>query len=269
MGLWLNAASMPVTDRGRLGERCGRCETVMALMNLSIGATRSRPERQEFCGRELRGCSGARRDFRRLFELRSLLPQAGGDGSVGFVLKGIDNNDNAGWVVSDAGDVNGDGIDDLLIDAASADPNGQLFAGESYVVFGRTTSFPAAFELRSLFPQVGGDGSAGFILKGLDARDFSGYSGSDAGDVNGDGIDDLIIGAPFADPDDQSAAGESYVVFGRATAFPAAFELRSLFPQAGGDGSTGFILKGVDPDDASGYSGVSGAGDVNATASMT
>ena len=50
-----------------------------------------------------------------------------------------------GWSVSGAGDVNGDGIDDLLIGAKQADPNGQSGAGESYVVFGRATGFPATF----------------------------------------------------------------------------------------------------------------------------
>ena len=192
----------------------------------------------------------------------TLTVRSGGDGSSGFVLKGVDAGDLSGYSVSGAGDLNGDGIDDLIIGADGADPNGNSEAGESYVVFGRTTGFPAAFELTSLFPQAGGDGSSGFVLKGVDADDHSGVSVSGAGDVNGDGIDDLIIGASGADPNNNSEAGESYVVFGRTTGFPAAFELTSLFPQAGGDGSSGFVLKGVDATDFSGWS-VSGAGDVN------
>ncbi len=62
--------------------------------------------------------------------------------------------------------------------------------------------FPAVFELSSL------DGSNGFRINGIDGDDNSGYSVSGAGDVNGDGIDDLIIGAPNA--------GQSYVVYGRS-----------------------------------------------------
>ena len=77
-------------------------------------------------------------------------------------------------------------------------------------------TFPAEFELSNLFPVNGGDGTEGFVLKGVDASDLSGGSVSGAGDVNGDGIDDLIIGAHDADPNGQSSAGESYVVFGRA-----------------------------------------------------
>src|SRR5262245_13668719 len=51
-------------------------------------------------------------------------------------------------------------------------------------------AFPPVLPLGSLYPAGGGDGSSGFVLTGIDASDFSGYSVSAAGDVNGDGIDD-------------------------------------------------------------------------------
>ncbi|MEH1866202.1 MAG: tandem-95 repeat protein, partial [Nostoc sp.] len=133
------------------------------------------------------------------------------DGSNGFVINGIDN-DNSGGSVSSAGDINGDGFDDLIIGASSASPNGQLFAGSSYVVFGSSNGFGASLNLSSL------DGSNGFVINGIDSRDYSGSSVSSAGDINGDGFDDLIIGAFGADPNDQLFAGESYVVFGFPTA---------------------------------------------------
>ncbi len=57
------------------------------------------------------------------------------------------------------------------------------------------------------------DGSSGFRLDGVTADDWSGYSVSTAGDVNGDGIDDLLIGAWGADPNG-NYSGSSYVVFG-------------------------------------------------------
>ena len=118
------------------------------------------------------------------------------NGSNGFVLNGIDSGDRSGISVSSAGDVNGDGIDDLIIGADSADPN-LSNSGESYVVFGSTAGFGASFELSSL---SSGNGSNGFVLNGIDTSDFSGFSVSSAGDINGDGIDDLIIGAFLADP---------------------------------------------------------------------
>ena len=185
---------------------------------------------------------GSDSSFDASLELSSL------DGSNGFVLNGIDEFDFSGRSVSGAGDVNGDGIDDLIIGAYGADPNGSS-SGESYVVFGSDTAFDASFELSRL------DGSNGFVLNGIDVFDSSGDSVSSVGDVNGDGFDDIIIGAPGADPN-SSLSGESYVVFGSDTAFDASFELSSL------DGSNGFVLNGIDSGDFSGYS-VSGAGDVN------
>ena len=68
--------------------------------------------------------------------------------------------------------------------------------------------FPASIELSDL------DGSDGFVLNGVDADDRSGISVSSAGDLNGDGVADLIIGAGNADPNGFNAPGQSYVVFG-------------------------------------------------------
>jgi Ca2+-binding RTX toxin-like protein len=147
------------------------------------------------------------------FELSSL---AAGDGTAGFVLNAIDGADRLGRSLSAAGDVNDDGIDDLLVSARAAAPGGRTAAGETYVVFGRDqTAFPAEFELSGLQTANGGDGSTGFVLNGIDVTDISGSSVSAAGDVNGDGIDDLLIGAHGADPDGRNYAGETYVVFGR------------------------------------------------------
>jgi hypothetical protein len=172
------------------------------------------------------------------------------NGQNGFIIKGIDNGDNSGYSVSNAGDINRDGIDDLIIGAPDADPNGQFDAGESYVVFGSRLGFGFIFNLSSL------NGTDGFAINGMDQFDNSGRSVSSAGDVNGDGIGDLIIGAPNADPNGQFDAGESYVVYGSSLGFGTALSLSSL------SGTNGFIINGIDGNDNSGFS-VSSAGDVN------
>ena len=177
------------------------------------------------------------------------------DGSNGFVINGIDAGDYSGLSVSAAGDINGDGIDDVLIGAYRGDSNASV-SGESYVVFGQddsVTPFAASLNLSAL------DGSNGFVINGIDAGDFSGRSVSAAGDVNGDGIDDILIGAEGANPNGIGGAGESYVVFGQndsITPFAASLDLSAL------DGSNGFVINGVDRSDASGWS-VSAAGDIN------
>jgi hypothetical protein len=89
-----------------------------------------------------------------VFSLSSL------DGTNGFRIDGIDASDNSGWSVSSAGDVNGDGIDDLIIGAFAADPNGSSYAGESYVVFGSTGAFTSSHRCLRWTDQTG-SGSTG------------------------------------------------------------------------------------------------------------
>ncbi|MGF1640676.1 MAG: hypothetical protein ACFCUO_06980 [Rhodospirillales bacterium] len=172
------------------------------------------------------------------------------DGSNGFVIDGDKAGDWSGSSVSGAGDVNGDGYDDLLIAASGADPNGKRDAGQSYVVFGKAGGFEARLDPATL------DGTNGFVINGINPFDFSGYSVSGAGDVNGDGFADLLIGAPRADPNGKGYAGQSYVVFGKAGGFTAGLDLADL------DGSNGFVINGAKAGDWSGGS-VSAAGDVN------
>ena len=160
----------------------------------------------------------------------------------GFVLNGVNAGDLSGNSVSGAGDINGDGIADLVVGALGASG----YAGSTYVIFGSAAPWNSPISLSNL------NGTNGFVLNGQNASDQSGYSVSVAGDINGDGIADLVIGAPYA----STEAGKTYVVFGSNAGWSSPISLSSL------NGANGFVLNGENAGDQSGYF-VSGAGDIN------
>ncbi|MGB3403611.1 MAG: Ig-like domain-containing protein [Microcoleaceae cyanobacterium] len=172
------------------------------------------------------------------------------DGNNGFQIDGVEIDSNLGIVAGSAGDINNDGINDLILSANGADPNGLTNAGETYIIFGNSAGFPVNFDLNSL------NGSNGFTIRGIDAEDRSGLPISTAGDINNDGIDDIIISAIQADPNGLTNAGEVYIIFGNNTGFPANFELSDL------NGSNGFIINGIADGGLLGFS-ISDAGDIN------
>lgn len=177
---------------------------------------------------------------RALVELASLEP------ADGFEIQGENPRDLAGLSVSSAGDVNGDGIGDLIIGAPGADAGGDG-AGMAYVIFGQTGASRGLLDLSSLAA------SEGFVIQGDAPFDGAGVRVSSAGDVNGDGIDDLIIGATGNDAGGANA-GAAYVIYGRPGATRASIDLSSL------SSSDGFVIQGGAGDRAG---SVSSAGDVN------
>jgi hypothetical protein len=184
----------------------------------------------------------------------SAIDPVSGVGVGGFVINGENANDFSGWSVSSAGDVNGDGLDDLIVGSQYVSVAGKINAGKSYVVFGKANS--AVINLSDI-ASTSGIGIGGFVINGENANDFSGYSVSSAGDVNGDGLDDLIVGALYADSTGGSNAGKSYVVFGKTNT--TAINLSDI----GSISNTGgFVINGAKVMDLSGQS-VSSAGDVN------
>ncbi|MGL5064360.1 MAG: VWD domain-containing protein, partial [Microcoleus sp.] len=170
-------------------------------------------------------------------------------GNNGFVLNGTEAGNFSGFAVSKTGDINGDKIDDIIVGSFGADPNNVNAAGKSQVIFG-DRKFPASVNLSQL------NGQNGFTLNGTDTEGFSGRSVSDAGDINGDGIKDFIIGAFAAPVGGQNNVGKTYIVFGTNKGFPANFNLANL------NGNNGFAVTGTNTFD---YAGLfaTGISDIN------
>ncbi len=163
------------------------------------------------------------------------------DGRNGFVINGVSPNDVGSYSISGVGDVNGDRINDIII----GNPSANNYQGQSYVIFGKKLieDWPAQFNLADL------DGKNGFTINGIAIGDYCGSVVSGVGDVNKDGLDDMLIAAQWA-----KNYGEIYVVFGDKGPWPAQFNVTSL------NGKNGFHMNGV-PNNG-GYT-IGGAGDVN------
>ncbi len=131
---------------------------------------------------------------------------------AGFVLEGgADLQAVPRTAVSSAGDLNGDGFDDMVLGASDFHVGYGLAttAGQAaYVIFGGQ-----ALSGRHALSEVGTGDLGGLILQGdTPSTDFA-QSLAAAGDVNGDGVDDLLVGAPYGNAG-EGAGGTGYVLFG-------------------------------------------------------
>mgnify|MGYP002639854775 CR=1 FL=1 len=139
----------------------------------------------------------------------------------------------AGAAISPAGDVDGDGVPDLLVGAPTADYRGSQ-AGAAYLVLGPVVSQ--------------GLGSADRRFAGETIEDQAGTRVAGGGDVDGDGLDDLLIGAPYAE---SACQGAAYLVLDAASS-SASMGLENA----------DLILRGLAQGDQAGW-GVALSGDMN------
>ncbi len=146
----------------------------------------------------------------------------------GFALLGEVANSYTGTQIS-SGDINGDGYDDIIINATGVSPNESVDGGRIYVVFGKKNGFPNETELSSL------DGSNGFMING-GTDEFIG-SRVVTGDINADGFDEII----FTSQLESNGSGSStvYVMFGKKSSFSSEITTESL------NSSKGFKIKGA------------------------
>lgn len=148
---------------------------------------------------------------------------SGQTGDTLYVFNGEFPGDRFGGAVSSAGDVNGDGYDDVIIGARWSDPGGMFAAGTAYVFSGKT-------------------GDTLFVFTGKDANDFLGVSVASAGDVDGDGFNDVIVGA-YWNSSVAPFAGQAYIFSGQT-------------------GDTILVISGQDTTESLGIS-VAGIGDID------
>ena len=170
----------------------------------------------------------------------------------GFKFLGTTAGETAGYAVAGGGDINGDGFDDVVIGAPVRDTGGTN-RGAVYIIFGRpTASIPAEILASSL----DGTSDDGFVIQGANNGDQLGFSVGIAGDFNGDGFDEVIVGTPKFDGASGNDRGAAYLIFGKASGFTNTLDLNSP------DGTNFVEFVGIDPTDEAGTS-VSGAGDVD------
>lgn len=144
-------------------------------------------------------------------------------------------NSAVGTVVSMIGDYNNDGKQDFAISAPAMTVNSKTECGMVVIVLGNTITL-SEVDLSS----VASDHTMRRIV-GAASGDKCGTSLGPAGDVNQDGFDDVLIGAPFADPTNKANAGAIYVIFGLAsTSAYTDIILSSFTPSA----TTGFTIFG-------------------------
>ncbi|MBN2092687.1 FG-GAP repeat protein, partial [candidate division KSB1 bacterium] len=138
-----------------------------------------------------------------------------------FTMEGYGSG-SCGYSLASAGDVNGDKIPDMVISAPEARPNG-AYSGKTYLILGRANGWGS---------QKVNLGNVEASFTGENSFDRSGWSVSSAGDYNGDGFSEILIGM-FNEENKKIISGKSYFIEGKTTGWERNQSLKqSTFLQA-------------------------------------
>ncbi|WP_282081980.1 gliding motility-associated C-terminal domain-containing protein [Aquimarina algiphila] len=168
------------------------------------------------------------------------VPISGIDETQRFSVAGNNIEDDLGESVSKAGDINGDGISDIIIGAPGVDNGSLEEVGEVYVIFGANSITTSSIDINAL------NGSNGFIVRGVNSSERIGVVVSSAGDINDDGIDDILIGSN----------GKAIVIFGSTSRFSSTYLTTDI------NGVNGVILEDTASNTGFGQT-LSNVGDIN------
>ncbi len=171
-------------------------------------------------------------------------PSLRADPNANVTINGQDSLDHLGFSVASAGDFNGDGLEDVIVGARFDDNNFATNSGSAYIFFGRNSNVPLNLSV---------DSKADVIINGQSDGDRFGNTVASAGDFNGDGLDDVIVGALFDDNNSELDSGSAFIFFGRSPT--TQLTLRA-------DADANVILNGQNNGDLFGNS-VGSAGDFN------
>lgn len=163
------------------------------------------------------------------------------NGATDFAMHGLFAGDQLGVCVGSAGDIKNDNLKDIFLGA----PGAYEVVGAAYILFGQSNGWPALFNISTL------DGTNGFTVLGKTSYGSRlGNDVSHAGDINGDGIADFVLGDPYHAP-----GGTAYVLFGQKEVWPVQFDLSNL------NGMNGFAVNGIAK--SSYFGGALSSGDIN------
>ncbi|MAL97468.1 MAG: hypothetical protein CL583_03365 [Alteromonadaceae bacterium] len=164
---------------------------------------------------------------RNISAVATVLDITGLSAANGFFVRGHDGGEFFGSALAAGGDVNGDGFEDYLVSVSEFDENG-VDSGAVWVVYGRPGSTRANINLGTF-------GIAdGFRIIGFDSNETLGTASSMSGELNGDGLDDIVLGAGDSN-EGALSGGAIYVIWGKAQATRSDIWLSSLSSSDGFD----------------------------------